>query len=194
MKSLNEIRMLALALSTFGLVFCSSTAAQAQVTTECQTTGTKTKCVSRETKPPLDYAGTLNAGQDLVPPIEPVRESRVVPTPAGRPDQEYIPSDGDYFFTGNGLLRSCKSSLMSRGYLACAAFVRAVSETVPGIASVNGGRELACIPKGVMLGQLIDVVKKVLESAPEVRHESAAPLVAVALIRAFPCPKDTEGK
>lgn len=194
MQNLNEIRILALSFSIIGLMVCSNTAAWAQVTTECTTTGTRTKCVSREANPPLDYAGTLKAGQDLVPPLEPVREPRVTPAPVSRPEQEDIPRDGDYFFTGNGLLRSCKSSVLSRGYLACAAFVRAVSETVPGIASVNGGRELACIPKGVMLGQLIDVVKKALESGPEVRHESAAPLVAVALIRAFPCPKDSEGK
>lgn len=42
----------------------------------------------------------------------------------------------------------------------------------------------------VTFGQIVDVVKKYLESKPETRHEKANGLIRAALIQSFPCDKN----
>lgn len=51
-----------------------------------------------------------------------------------------------------------------------------------------------CIPEGVSVGQLRDVVKKFLTDTPEVRHRPADVIVYVILKNTYPCAEKKKGK
>lgn len=46
---------------------------------------------------------------------------------------------------------------------------------------------IICMPQGVSRGQVMDIIYKMLEAQPQVRHMSANTLAAVALQDAYPC-------
>lgn len=53
--------------------------------------------------------------------------------------------------------------------------------------SANGGA--FCVPSGILVGQITDVVFRYLDTHPEQRHQSAHLLVITALKEKFPCAK-----
>lgn len=82
------------------------------------------------------------------------------------------------FFTGNELWSRLNaddtmSKSVALGYIA-------------GVASAasNSGH---CAPRTVTMGQVQDVVKTFMQSAPEHRHLSASVIVLAALINVWPC-------
>jgi hypothetical protein len=83
-----------------------------------------------------------------------------------------------YFYDGNSLLRVCEQKGAGcTGYVA-------------GIHDGNADRyyfQDYCLPDGVELGQLVDVVIASLRGHPEQRHLHAAKLVQDALVAKFPC-------
>lgn len=56
-----------------------------------------------------------------------------------------------------------------------------------GLSETLSAAGLICMPQGVSRGQVTDIIYKMLESQPQVRHMSANALAAVALQDAYPC-------
>ena len=67
-------------------------------------------------------------------------------------------------------------------------YVEGVADTLAADEYLTGWN--ACLVGGLTDVQLRDVVVKFLEGHPEERHFAAAALVAQALAKAFPCPKE----
>ena len=89
------------------------------------------------------------------------------------------------FQNGNTLWADCNGKAddwFIKGY--CAGYISSISDALDGNA-IDGYR--ACLPNGVTIGQVQDVVVKWLRAHPEKRHFQAAGLVAQALEDAFPC-------
>jgi len=58
---------------------------------------------------------------------------------------------------------------------------------IAGAADVLLMHKEICVPSGVTISQLADIVTKYLRDNPEVRHFTAASSTTVALARVFPC-------
>lgn len=86
---------------------------------------------------------------------------------------------------GNGLLQACTSTPTLE--LACIEYVTGVADGAL-ITQAPSSRRTICIPPGVQLGQMKDVVVNDLRAHPEVRQNASGLLVLEALQRAFPCP------
>lgn len=82
------------------------------------------------------------------------------------------------FYTGNELYDKCQRQIaFCQGYIA----------GVADVLSAQNGNSI-CIPKGVVLGQLTDVVTYWLRDHPEKRQYTANSQVYLALDKAFHCP------
>ena len=93
------------------------------------------------------------------------------------------------FQDGNRLLDACKGQLgFGRDWLheqgLCYGHLAAVSDI---LAYQAVGDFRSCVPPGVNLMQLEDIVERGLENVPATRHRGGAGLVAVILSRAVPC-------
>jgi hypothetical protein len=95
------------------------------------------------------------------------------------------------FQDGNGLLDACKGQLgFGRDWLheqgLCYGYLAAVSDI---LAYQAVGDFRSCVPPGVNLMQLEDIVERGLEDVPAImrHHDGGAGLVAAILSRAFPC-------
>ena len=94
--------------------------------------------------------------------------------------------DGGRFLNGSKLLGWCESdSLHDQG--ACSGYVAGLSDITSTYEGSGLLDPLYCHPEGVTVGQLKKVVIKGLNERPEILHEGAAGLVAVAFMKAFPC-------
>ncbi len=87
------------------------------------------------------------------------------------------------YWDGNQLLAKCQGDTTNRGF--CLGYVEGVADALDD--PVEGIR--ACIPIGVIGGQVNDVVITWLKANPSKRHYAAHSLVAAALSEAFPCKK-----
>jgi hypothetical protein len=96
---------------------------------------------------------------------------------------------------GNTLLEECRTA---QSYFSgqrksldtliapnCMAYVAGISDMLDDLAG-----DKRCVPDGVTVGQLVDVVVRYLEQKPEIRHTSAAAL-AMTAIRNTWCPTVT---
>jgi hypothetical protein len=81
------------------------------------------------------------------------------------------------WFTGNDLLGHMHGEPFERG--GAAGFVTGVASAIDG--------DLACIPAEVTVSQMRDMVNRVLQNRPEIRHEPAEVIVAAVLMERFPC-------
>jgi len=91
------------------------------------------------------------------------------------------------YVNGNELLEHCSATPANPQYAYSIGFCRAY---VASVADIMGHHKLdwrACIPRGVRMSQLSDVVAKHLRDYPADRHLLAAGLAARALSIAFPC-------
>lgn len=89
-----------------------------------------------------------------------------------------------YFYTANdmnGWIKDGSPVLRTRAL----SFVAGISDATHGLDH--------CAPSDVTIGQTLDMVKKTLDSAPELRHLSAASFVVFTLKTAFPCPAKRGG-
>ena len=84
------------------------------------------------------------------------------------------------FITGNDLQRAC----LSRDNM-CVGFIGGIADAMGAGNIINGYR--ACLPAGVELGQVKDIVIQYLNANTQTRHLSAGGLVADAISNAFPC-------
>lgn len=87
------------------------------------------------------------------------------------------------FYTGNELLERLNDP--DRVYLGMG-YVAGVSDM--------GAGEYHCAPGEATMGQLRDMVHRSLTNAPTTRHMSAAVLVTLTLMDAWPCPKKKASK
>lgn len=86
------------------------------------------------------------------------------------------------FVSGNRLHQWCGSV---DAYGQCAGFIMGISDALSGGAML--GEYRACAPATATVQQVVDVAKRGLESMPQLRHHTAARLVAMILSQAFPC-------
>jgi hypothetical protein len=99
------------------------------------------------------------------------------------------------FKTGNDLYSECTAPAdWQRRFLFCYGYIEGIADAndleglrESGFMDPKAKRNALCLPAGVQLGQLKDVVVQYLEGHPERRHRSAAALVELALSAAFPC-------
>lgn len=89
-----------------------------------------------------------------------------------------------YFYTANDM-NTWISEGTQVGRMRALSFVAGVSDATHGLDH--------CTPENVTVGQTLDMVKKTLEAAPELRHNSAASFVVFTLKAAFPCPAKRGG-
>jgi hypothetical protein len=87
-----------------------------------------------------------------------------------------VASYGSWFVTGNQLLSWCSTDATEP---ACASYVLGVADSI-----IN---QMACIPRGVVGAQLVDITVAWLRAHPQIRHEGAQSMVATAIATAFPC-------
>lgn len=91
-----------------------------------------------------------------------------------------------YAFTGNELLNALDSK---DPYMngAAAGYINGYS--------MAKDEDLYCIPPKVTVGQIMGIVRQLLEAHPDKRHKEASAFVEVSLINAFPCmSKPSNGK
>ena len=109
-----------------------------------------------------------------------------------------IPSEARavYYVTGNVLLDRCTAKETGNGFAEiafCAGYVAGIADMLDRttlVTSPDGGGHWqirACVPPGVTINQLMDVVVRFLRAAPEVRHSIANILATKAISDAFPC-------
>ena len=90
------------------------------------------------------------------------------------------------FISGKQLWEICHTQKNAE---LCRAFVVGVIDGVNWNAGAAGGKRPYCYPKQTKMTRLQSVAVKWLEKHPNLRHQSAANLVVVALAETFPCPK-----
>jgi hypothetical protein len=88
-------------------------------------------------------------------------------------------ASGGYYETGNDIYDGCTTKQQVGFCLAYAAGIADAAYFTP----MSG----ICIPLGVQLSQVRDVMVGYLDEHPETRHEPAYYLVNRALIEAWPC-------
>lgn len=93
--------------------------------------------------------------------------------------------------TGNDLYRACapdSTGITTPANLQCLLYIGDISfgEKVVKFQKADGG---SCLPQGVDLGQIHDIVFAYLRQTPERRHINATNLTAEAIVQAFPACK-----
>ncbi len=82
------------------------------------------------------------------------------------------------FKSGNDLLEYCEKEKGSFDRGVCGGYIIGVVD--------NSGTQI-CLPDGVIVGQLQDVVVQFLKNNPNSRHYTGSSIVALSLKKAFPC-------
>ena len=92
------------------------------------------------------------------------------------------------FLDGNALLTRCTDA--GPVEVECIGYVEGIADAMAAIQAHDGSLQgsRACIPDTVLSTQVRDIVTRFLREHPELRHVSAASVVAHALAEAFPCP------
>ncbi len=88
--------------------------------------------------------------------------------------------------SGNSLLTHIKECYPAVDAIGCGYAMGYIAGTI-----ISAQRNLIsmCVPNGVPVSQLLDIVQKYLNENPGMRHNSASDLVVVAVVKAFPCKK-----
>jgi hypothetical protein len=89
--------------------------------------------------------------------------------------------------TGNDLLRECRSTDALQK-VHCLGYVAGVLD---GAVISSLGAQMFCLPQGVNVGQVADIMSKSLDATPESRHEAARLLIMLEMIKRFPCKKQS---
>jgi hypothetical protein len=85
--------------------------------------------------------------------------------------------------SGNDLLNDCTSNTDSQ--LVCIGYIQGVADTWAAFRAVSSRPD--CVPEGVLVRQLRDVVLRFLQAHPEHRHSAATSLVMNAFAEAWHC-------
>ena len=83
------------------------------------------------------------------------------------------------FYSGNQLYTWCEAPDSD----ACRAYIVGVADAASWLRSSG-----ICLPQGVTVGQVTDVVRKDLRDRPQGRHYAAVTMVLAAFREAWPCP------
>ena len=92
---------------------------------------------------------------------------------------------------GNGLLEVCADGAAFH-YGLCMGYITGVldgANTAPIPKNCPAPASYWCIPKGVTLGQIQEVVVKYLKDHPEIRHQPSNGLIENAVLAVWSCPK-----
>jgi hypothetical protein len=87
---------------------------------------------------------------------------------------------GFAFISGNTLYERCVPGASDTANSFCIGYVTGVADVLMQLHTV-------CLPSGVEIGQLVDVVTKHLRDHPEVRHYQANNEIGIVLGTTFPC-------
>jgi hypothetical protein len=91
------------------------------------------------------------------------------------------------FDDGNSLERLCSSSNVVEAGV-CAGYVAGALDMKEAVdILLNGASRAYCLPQNATIGQLTAVIRKWMYNNPERLHQSAASIVGVAMINAYPC-------
>ena len=97
------------------------------------------------------------------------------------------------FFSGNALLEICEAYLnggtsanIAKGN-ACHGYVASIADAHGLFVGWEMMEQVWCFPEKMKVGQLVRIATKYLQENPEELHLIASSLVAIALIKAFPC-------
>ena len=97
----------------------------------------------------------------------------------------------EVFETGNSLKADCDmgdtkdaSGFLVRGY--CVGYIKGIADAMNGD-SLSGFR--ACMPSGLIVSQVVGIVRQYMNTHPESLHFAASGLVALSFATAFPCRK-----
>ncbi|WP_425417023.1 Rap1a/Tai family immunity protein [Oricola indica] len=90
------------------------------------------------------------------------------------------------FYDGNELIKYCRADDATAGSWFCMGYIASVIDVVESSTGITE-RFPVCLPGNVKLGQIVDVVKKYLETHPEIRHQPAAYLTIDALQEVWRC-------
>jgi Rap1a immunity proteins len=101
----------------------------------------------------------------------------VYPTPSTPPND---------LIEGNGLLEACTSRQPLQGAM-CIGYIRGVIDGENMMGTALNKRPLVCLPQGVTLGQVEDVIVKYLKDNPAERNKPSAGLIGIAAASAWPC-------
>jgi hypothetical protein len=91
--------------------------------------------------------------------------------------------------TGNDLYAACTASETSPTYYQqdaeCAGYIAGATDAILsfGVDKKNG----ICVPAGVQLGQIGDLVRSFMRNHPEIRHSQASAMMLGALYEGFAC-------
>jgi hypothetical protein len=88
-------------------------------------------------------------------------------------------------YSGNTLLQLCQSHPQGPNPVFCMGYIAGIADALGTGSSIAGWR--ACFPHNGTVGRVRDIAVGFLTAHPEVRHLTAASLVAEALQGAFPC-------
>jgi hypothetical protein len=92
-----------------------------------------------------------------------------------------IPSKGQAsFYSAQEIKDMCRKNEARFGDGLCMGFIM-------GVHDLASGSNEVCAPKGVTIGQVMDVVKKYLNDHPEKGHYSADSVIWIALQEVWPC-------
>lgn len=96
-----------------------------------------------------------------------------------------VSAQGVTYYTGNQLMEwNSSNTALDRGR-----FMGYVVGIVDAKSTGWESTRLSCVPSGVTVGQLQEVVHKYLKQNPQEWHLEADLLVTFAMMEAFPCPK-----
>lgn len=90
--------------------------------------------------------------------------------------------------TGNDLYKACQDNKDN-----AVLYIAGASGTI-NVFIASGRERNICFPEGVTAVQITDIACKYIEGNPEKRHFTAAGLVYISLLYAFPCQQNEEDK
>jgi Rap1a immunity proteins len=93
--------------------------------------------------------------------------------------------DVQAFMSGNRLLDYCSAPSGSYLYGFCIGHITGVADAMTSYGGL--GEYRACMPKPVVVEQVVEVAIQSLRANPAGRHLTAVSLIAKALAKAFPC-------
>lgn len=92
------------------------------------------------------------------------------------------------FWDGNDLHQFCTEQPLSYKEAAAIGYVTAVIDTILALKEMNTlPQDIMCIPTGVTIDQVKDIICRGLAENPEKRHATASLLSTTYLLQAFPC-------
>lgn len=160
--------------------------AHGQTTSKTTCTGQfgTVNCTTRTSpeKAPLDYAKALEAGQNLVPPVQ--RKDDVVQPPPSADDG--LPNTP---FEHAGDLRAWCKARDQYFRTVCLVYIHGVAEGFSGGLSLLDDKSHFCPPSGLTADDEKKAVMRWLDANPTASSYASGPVVAVALTRSFPCDK-----